>query len=820
MMKWEILEPGIEDMMHEIFTHQESNMKTLASTKLYEGARISVLATILLLLNLKAIFGWSDTSFTALLRFLADKLLPEGNRLPRSYREVKNSLSDLGMDYKVYHACPNDCMLFYQENENKENCHVCGESRYEHQGVVKSIKVPRKVLRHFPLIPQLKHVFQCKDIGNLMDWHSYNKSIDGTMRIVADGKAWKEIDEQWPDFASEPRNARISIAMDGFNPYSIQSSMYSIWPIVAVVNNLPPWMAIKKEQIMLTLIVPGKYQVKNMDIYLRPVIDELKVLWKGFQMHDISRPIGRRDFFFRGMMCWTIHDAPGLSVCCGIQTKGKFGCPSCGSETIAKHSNHLKKVIFHEYRQFLPINHRYRVRKRGEFNNKAMKLPIPKCMTPNDWYTAYNNVEGELPRGMKRFSIFYELPYYRYLPIAHLLDVMHIGCNVSKSLWYLINGKKVDGLRLRRDLQENNVMPHLWPNPIDDSYSIGPWRLTNEEKRQVKSTIKEIKFPTGFAATLKNAFTRGKDEELTGLKTHDWHNLLKVILPVIIPNSFDKDIRDAIFDLSGYMRWLTSKEIRMEDIDYWKKQAPILLCKIQKHLPLTFFDSQVHYLVHLVREIEYCGPVTSRSMWLVERLLKVLKHFVRQRARPEGSIATGYTTFKAMVRVTQYLPKFHLDTPIFWSKCQQDMLTGEVLQIRSKLRTIRDPYEWERMHVFVSHHTKCMEKWIDSYNTKKEEADRNAYLNLSRRVGSMNTNHKRKLPLEHRNTWPNKCTWSWLRENIIFQNNKDPTIVSKEELEIATGTHMRKVRHYKAMWAYGKHFRIEKTDELRNSFDR
>ncbi|KAH9319933.1 hypothetical protein KI387_021702, partial [Taxus chinensis] len=27
-----ILEPGIEDMMHEIFTHQESNLKSLAST--------------------------------------------------------------------------------------------------------------------------------------------------------------------------------------------------------------------------------------------------------------------------------------------------------------------------------------------------------------------------------------------------------------------------------------------------------------------------------------------------------------------------------------------------------------------------------------------------------------------------------------------------------------------------------------------------------------------------------------------------------------------------------------------------------------------
>jgi hypothetical protein len=34
-------------------------------------------------------------------------------------------------------------------------------------------------------------------------------------------------------------------------------------------------MSVRKENIMMTLIVLGKHQVKNMDFYLAPFIDEM-----------------------------------------------------------------------------------------------------------------------------------------------------------------------------------------------------------------------------------------------------------------------------------------------------------------------------------------------------------------------------------------------------------------------------------------------------------------------------------------------------------------------------------------------------------------
>ena len=57
-------------------------------------------------------------------------------------------------------------------------------------------------------------------------------------------------------------------------------------------------------------IQPGKYQVKDVNLYIDPLIDELLELWSGVTMYNISRPIGERQFQFRTMLVWTIYDAP------------------------------------------------------------------------------------------------------------------------------------------------------------------------------------------------------------------------------------------------------------------------------------------------------------------------------------------------------------------------------------------------------------------------------------------------------------------------------------------------------------------------------
>ena len=71
-------------------------------------------------------------------------------------------ISDLGLDYKKIHACPNDCMLFWKDHKNDDFCNICKASRWKlfpqvegesPEQVKYDYNVPAKVLRHFPLIP-------------------------------------------------------------------------------------------------------------------------------------------------------------------------------------------------------------------------------------------------------------------------------------------------------------------------------------------------------------------------------------------------------------------------------------------------------------------------------------------------------------------------------------------------------------------------------------------------------------------------------------------------------------------------------------------
>ena len=74
--------------------------------------------------------------------------------------------------------------------------------------------------------------------------------------------------------------------MDGVNPYSLQNTNYSVWPVVVINNNIPPWFSMNNEHLMLALIVPSRRQMKNMDVYIQPLVDELKELWDGINVYD------------------------------------------------------------------------------------------------------------------------------------------------------------------------------------------------------------------------------------------------------------------------------------------------------------------------------------------------------------------------------------------------------------------------------------------------------------------------------------------------------------------------------------------------------
>ena len=77
----------------------------------------------------------------------------------------------------------------------------------------------------------------------------------------------KHIENTWLEkFKDEVRSLQLSIDMGGVNPYSLQNTNYSVWPIIVINNNIPPWLSVKNEHLMLALLVPSRRQVRNMDV--------------------------------------------------------------------------------------------------------------------------------------------------------------------------------------------------------------------------------------------------------------------------------------------------------------------------------------------------------------------------------------------------------------------------------------------------------------------------------------------------------------------------------------------------------------------------
>lgn len=134
-------------------------------------------------------------------------------------------------------------------------------------------------------------MFETGEIAENLTWHANDKANDGHMRHPADSPSWKLVDHKWPEFGKEPRNLRLSLSANGFNPYRSQSSRYSCWPVILVTYNLPPWLCMKRKFMMLTLLISGPKQPGNdIDVYLAPLIDDLKSLWDGIdRVYDAYR---------------------------------------------------------------------------------------------------------------------------------------------------------------------------------------------------------------------------------------------------------------------------------------------------------------------------------------------------------------------------------------------------------------------------------------------------------------------------------------------------------------------------------------------------
>ncbi|KAL3681546.1 hypothetical protein R1sor_024502 [Riccia sorocarpa] len=529
-----------------------------ACAPLYQGASISKLSFIIVLFNIFATHGCPNVALDEVISFLRKTVLPKGNSCPASRAQAKQIMGKLGLSYTSIDACPAGCVLFRREHEHLSQCPVCGQNRFKQVG---KRPVPLRVLRHFPLLPRMKRMFQCKEIAKLMRWSNENKSSDGLVRHTADSKQWKAIDKKWPEFAMDARNVRFGLALDGVNPFFDKSTVWSSWPVLLFNDNLPPWLVSKKFFIHMSLLVSGPQSIttKNVDVFLAPLIKELQQLWEGYDVFDVA---ASENFNLRGMLIWTINDYPALGLISGQNTYGPMGCVCCGSRVYSEYAKLLHKPLF------MAINITFRL--------------------------ATHTCNG----GM-----------HNTLTTKPKTDILLLD------------------LRLKRHL-----CVKVW-NPSD-------------------------------------------------------YNSLR-------------------------------------------EEVAITMCLLEMHFPPSFFDIMTHLVVHLVEELDICGPVATRWMYPMEWYLGHLKRSVRSSARPEACMAEGYIMEEALGFTAEYMTQFEPVRVRVWDQEEEDGISNEVLEGKKSTRILTE-CERDLAHRYVLQNTTCMQQYVSEYEQLRSEGRLEAEVSMER----------------------------------------------------------------------------------------
>ncbi|GJR46496.1 uncharacterized protein Tco_1314599 [Tanacetum coccineum] len=527
-------------------------------------------------------------------------MLPDDNALSISTYQAKKLMCLMDLEIERINACPNDCMLYRGDDKDLHECKVCKTSRYVQikqngpNGDVTKNDPPAKLLWYFLIIPRLERLYAGAKETKLLRWHAEERKKDGKMRHVADSLQWRNIDNSFEEFGGDIRNIRLGLSSDGFNPFGNMSTSHSTWPVLLCNYNLPPWLCMKRKYIMMSLLIQGPKQPGNdIDVYLKPLIDDLIKLWEpGVKVYDAY---SKNYFTLRAMIFCTISDFPAYGNLSGYSTKGKKACPVCEDCTHSVWLRHCRKTIYMGHRRSLLRNHPYRKKKElfdGTIERGVLRPPLDGEATFSR-VRDMNIVLGKgkdnpgPPKGIwKKKSIFWDLAYWEHLQVRHCLDIMHIEKNVCESLIGLllnIAGKTKDGVNVRNDMEDMGIRPELAAKVIPGKRGTylppASYTMSKIEKTKFCQCLHGIKVPSGYSANIKKLVSM-KDLKLSGMKSHDCHVLMTQMIPIAIRGILPNHIRHTITKLCLFFNMIHSKVIDPEVLDKWQHDVILTLCQL------------------------------------------------------------------------------------------------------------------------------------------------------------------------------------------------------------------------------------------------
>ena len=383
--------------------------------------RISERGISLLLAFLKSLLSWfcslcpESLTLTLTLRLLAENM-------PMNVYFLKKLVGG-ERDITMFVSCPKchsiykykDCIVHRNRQNESLRCTYMEFPNHPHimrrvqcdtlllKGVRQGSQfklVPRKVYAYISLKTSLSQLCSQTDfLQKCEHWRNCDMT-QGILTDVYDGAIWKafQVVDNKP-FLQVPNNLCMKLNLDWFNPF--EHIQYSVGVIYLVVENIPRSERYKLENIIIVGTIPGPKEPKNnINSYLKPLIDELIILWKGSILKTTSlfgiTPIRC------ALTCFTC-DLPATRKICGFKSFSSLhGCSKCLKE--------FPCAKFGEKSDYSGYN-------RDEWQHRTHKEH--QVMAAN---TATKRDELEKKYGV-RYSELLRLPYF--IVEFHVVDPMH-----------------------------------------------------------------------------------------------------------------------------------------------------------------------------------------------------------------------------------------------------------------------------------------------------------------------------------------------------------------------------------------------------------
>ena len=419
-----------DDLALEIWTSSDEDCQNINSagaavTQVQHGRMISyVLSYFLLFFQL--CYHMSDrglqhilTLISSILYWLSkvvtgsgkDALVQISSNFPRTIYSLEKAFG-VKKTLTYYCVCT-VCHSLYKE----EDCIVSGprNSQFTYRRkcgteLMKCVKVSNK----YKLVPRKRFVYNSTTnsirqfasrpgfLDSCLAWRKEQLTDGSFMMDIYDGKLWKE----WKKYLDIPGNLMLMINVDWFRPF--KHVPYSIGVIYLVILNLPRKIRFKPENIIIIGAIPGPREPKlTIKSYLKPMVDEMLVLWEGISIESPRSVLGAQTV--RVALCCICSDIPATRKLCGFYGfKARHGCSKCLKEFPT--SNFSDGTDYSGFQ-------------REVWQPRDMDLHYKKAMEAKDADSNAERTKIERDIGV-RYSELLRLPYLNIVR-CHLIHPMH-----------------------------------------------------------------------------------------------------------------------------------------------------------------------------------------------------------------------------------------------------------------------------------------------------------------------------------------------------------------------------------------------------------